>query len=249
MRASWAECPFGSFDSETTGVDVAADRIVTATLLTLDPQFPNHVERQGWLLDPQVEIPQQATDIHGVSTQRARAEGLDPREGLTAIRDALFRTWDNGRMLVIYNAPYDLSILAFELQRHGLAPLGKPGPVFDPLVVDKQVNPYVKGKGARQLTPTCARYGIELTERDAHTSDGDAYAAGRLAYLMASWPQIARLSSDQLGALQPRWYMAQQLSFASYLRRQGEEERAAEVAGRAHDWPLYQEAIGAAPEA
>ncbi|MFM9597389.1 hypothetical protein ACKI1O_49625, partial [Streptomyces scabiei] len=69
----WARV-VGVFDLETTGVDVVHDRIVTAHVGVLDAD--GHViDARDWLADPGVPIPAGAAAIHGVTAERARAEG------------------------------------------------------------------------------------------------------------------------------------------------------------------------------
>ena len=65
-----------------------------------------------------------------------------------------------GIPLVVYNAPYDLSLLDRECRRHRVEPLGYPHPVIDPLVIDKAVDRYRKGK--RTLVAAAERYGVDL---------------------------------------------------------------------------------------
>ena len=60
---NWWRSPFTAWDTETTGVDVESDRIVTATLISTDPNTAD----VDWLLDPLIEIPEQATAVHGVT--------------------------------------------------------------------------------------------------------------------------------------------------------------------------------------
>src|SRR5690554_6553076 len=70
---SWTKS-FGVFDLETTGIDVRTSRIVTAHIGVLDAEGVL-VGSHEWLADPGVEIPPQASAVHGVTTERARAEG------------------------------------------------------------------------------------------------------------------------------------------------------------------------------
>ncbi|MCA1943131.1 MAG: 3'-5' exonuclease, partial [Yonghaparkia sp.] len=67
------------FDLETTGVDVRTARIVTACVAVLDASGAV-VARRDWLADPGVEIPEGAAAIHGITTERARAEGRPAAE-------------------------------------------------------------------------------------------------------------------------------------------------------------------------
>lgn len=237
-RAAWAQTTFDSFDFETTGVNVEQDRAVTASILAMDP-VRRDLERQEWLIDPGVAIPEGATKVHGITTEHAVANGMPPREALQQIRDRLTMCWDLGRALVVYNAPYDLTLLDRELRRHGLDPLKVLGPVVDPLVLDKKINLRVRGKGARRLMNTCARNGITLTEEEAHTSSGDALAAGRLAYVQAASPLISHLSGEALHRKQVDWFEAQSISFASWLATQPQPNDAEQVRKNAKiGWPM-----------
>ena len=64
----------------------------------------------------------------------------------------------------------------------GIAPFSAPrAPVIDPLVIDKAVDRYRKGK--RTLEAAAAFYGVPLD--DAHDAGADAIAAGRVAQAIA----------------------------------------------------------------
>jgi len=62
------------FDLETTGVDVRTARIVTAYLGVLDASG-EVVSSRSWMADPGIEIPEGAAAGHGITTERARADG------------------------------------------------------------------------------------------------------------------------------------------------------------------------------
>ena len=72
---SWIDDPWMGFDTETTGVRALKDRLVTAALvLRIDGasyrsgvSAPDQVAT--WLTDPGVEIPEQATAVHGITTE------------------------------------------------------------------------------------------------------------------------------------------------------------------------------------
>jgi DNA polymerase III, epsilon subunit and related 3''-5'' exonucleases len=210
----WCET-LGVFDLETTGIDVETSRIVSANIGVLDPSGAC-VERWDWLADPGVEIPLQASAVHGITTERARSDGRPAAEVVQEIIETLTGLFDRGLAVTIYNAPYDLTLLAREAVRYGLAPLSLPAPIIDPLVIDKALDRYRKGK--RTLEAAAAHYGVMLT--DAHDASADAIAAGRVAQA------IARTYADQLGAdvhalhqLQIGWCLDQAASFQEYMRR------------------------------
>jgi len=224
---SWIQSPLGAFDLETTGRDPLAARIVTGCLIRPPG---DRLNAQNWLLDPGVDIPDGAVQVHGVTTERARAEGQDYSDGYREIRNQLETAWASGEILAIYNAVYDMTVIDAEGRRLGYAPLVV-GPVIDPYVIDREVDKYRKGK--RILSVTCTHYGVQLD--DAHTADGDAFATLRLAIALAHrFPgELEHLTTADLMAAQPQWHKTRQDGFAAYLARTGQD--ASSVSG---DWPL-----------
>lgn len=239
MSGPWWERDFYGFDLETTGVDVFTDRIVTATLTRFDVA-KGETHPRTWVLDPGVEIPEGAARIHGYSTERARAEGMPAKQGVAEIFAAVADVFaePSRPALAIYNAPFDLSMLGAEVDRYEGWDLVVPEVIVDPLTLDKRVNQRVRGKGGRKLTATCARYGIVLSERDAHTSAGDVLVTGRLAFQMVKrHPELAALSLAELHRAQVGWYREQTLGFADWKRGQGEVKAATQIASEADGWP------------
>ena len=214
MSNSWFHL-LGVFDLETTGIDVETSRIVSAHVGVIDADG-NVVEERAWLADPGVEIPAQASAVHGITTERARAEGRPAAEVVAEIVAALEDLVARGLAITIYNAPYDLSLLHHEAVRHGVTPLHEPVPIIDPLVLDRAVDKYRKGK--RTLEAAAAFYGVALT--DAHDAGADAVAAGRIAQALAGryGAQLA-ISGADLHALQVGWCAEQSASFQDYMRR------------------------------
>lgn len=224
------------FDLETTGVDAHNDRIVTAALVICEAgqQPVTHT----WLVNPGVPIPTEASAIHGVTTERAVAEGVDPVSALTGITSILADELPSGVPVVAFNAAFDLTMLESENRRHGLPALSDclssgVTPVVDPMVLDRHADRYRRkvcgcGCGAvdRTLDGCCLHYGVSLTA--AHTADADALAAVRL------WPAIvyrfprafAGLSLDGLHRAQVGWRAEQMDSLRAFFDR----------GSIAHDW-------------
>lgn len=146
--AKWATMPMLGFDLETTGIDVFTDRIVTAALVQVRDGVP--VKQTDWLVDPGVEIPDEAAAVHGITTERARAEGGDPGQMLFELTGQLALSMGRVIPTVIANAPYDLTMLEAENRRYDIDSLAsrvnpKPiGPVIDPMVLDKHADKYRK---------------------------------------------------------------------------------------------------------
>lgn len=235
----WHEGLLAGFDLETTGPDPETARVVTASVLQRgDPESSSL-----WLVNPGVDIPAEATAVHGISTEDAQY-GRDAAEAVAEIADELWRIFSASIPLVIYNASYDLTVMDRETRRHGLQPFGDlfaaaGALIVDPYILDKHLDRYRKGK--RTLTATCAHYGVPLAE--AHNSDADTLAAMRLAWKIAvRHPEIASADAGGLNSLQARACAAQAASFQDYLRRQGSTEV---IDG---SWPLRVFAAGEACE-
>lgn len=215
VPVSWWE-GLGVFDLETTGIDVETARIVTAHVGLIDATGAS-IAQGEWLADPGIDIPVQASAVHGISTERARAEGRPAPEVIAEIIAAVRAVFTRGVPLVIYNAPYDLTVLDREARRYGLEPLQvEAGCVVDPLVIDKAVDRFRKGK--RTLEAAAEFYGVVLD--DAHNAGADAIAAGRVAQAMAR-RHLDKLdvSAAELHALQVGWCAEQATSFQEYMRR------------------------------
>ncbi|MET9443032.1 3'-5' exonuclease [Streptomyces sp. NPDC006610] len=236
----WSSGPLLAFDLETTGTDVETDRIVTAAVVRLDPGGGVAQERT-WLLNPGVAIPEQASAIHGISTDHARARGASPGSAVEEIARAVAEGMRSGIPLVVMNARYDLSLLDRECRRHGVASLSErlgdgPLPVVDPLVIDKHVDKYRKGR--RALHALCAHYGVPLD--DAHDARADAVAAAQVVRRMAERHRsVAAMSLEDLHDLQVRAAAEQSASLQAYLRRTADPAAVVESA-----WPLIPRAAG-----
>lgn len=214
------------FDLETTGRDPEEALVVTASLVVVDPHGQLAAASE-WLVDPGVPIPAESSAVHGVTTERAQAEGLPASQAIVEIADTLRDFFDAGIPVIAFNASYDFTVMDRELARRGLEPLQNRW-IIDPHIIDKQVDRYRKGK--RTLTDVCAFYGVELL--DAHTSAADSLAAVGVAdQLAARYPKL-RLPLAELHGLQVRWKAEQSASFQEYLRR---KDPAAVING---DWPV-----------
>jgi DNA polymerase-3 subunit epsilon len=230
---AWFEGPLCGFDLETTGVDVETDRIVTACVAELNGDEPGAV---NWLADPGVPIPDGAASVHGITTEKARADGRPAAQVVEEVIAELAAQVTGGTPLVIMNAPYDLTLLDREARRYGLKPLtdlvGSGLRVIDPKVLDKEVS---HRRGGRTLTDLCRHYKVQLD--GAHSADADAVGACRVARVIGSrYRRLGRMSMAELHAAQVEWARKQAESLAAYFRRTPGKEEWAD--GVRTDWPL-----------
>lgn len=223
---NWQMGPFAAFDVETTGVDPESDRIVTAAVSLVGAGIAGCHE--SWLIDPGVEIPPQATAVHGIDTAKARAEGAASREAVEEITSALARHLRSGAPIVAFNARFDLTMLDREARRHRLMPLAERVGgveamlVIDPFVLDKQVDRFRKGK--RTLEAVCLHYRVQLEQ--AHAANADAVAAARVAYRIGrSFPEVGELELRRLHVCQVQWAREQATSLQEYFFSIGRAEQ------------------------
>jgi DNA polymerase-3 subunit epsilon len=211
--SSWNTLPRAAFDLETTGRNSRSARIVTASVTVVDDDG-GVIKELEWLADPGVEIPLEASEIHGVTTEKARAEGRPAAEVTREVAAALQELFDDGVPVIAFNASYDFTVLAAESARYGVPQLSR-FPVLDPYVMNKQVDRYRKGK--RTLTALCEEYGVNLD--NAHTSAADALATLRVLDAMAGKFPKLQMTASKLHHLQVDWAASQAADFQSYLRR------------------------------
>ena len=220
----WAK-KLAVFDLETTGLELATARVVTACVAVIDSN--GQVEKlTEWLVNPGIEIPAVATSVHGITTEKAISDGRAAPEAIAEIVAEL-KELNQSMPLVAFNAPYDFTILEFEAQRYETNTL-IPIPVIDPLVIDRKLR---FGPGKRNLTVLCDLYGVKLD--DAHNSTADAVAAGRIAQRQAvKYPELKQ-DANTLHNLQVKWSEAWTKNFHDWLEKENRPVDRAEIG-----WPI-----------
>ncbi|WP_272150364.1 3'-5' exonuclease [Tenacibaculum aiptasiae] len=105
--------PIVFFDLETTGVNIAKDRVVEISILKV---FPNgNKESKTWLVNPEIEIPKESSDIHGITNEKVVTEPTF-KELAPKINEMIA-----GCDLAGFNSNrFDIPLLAEELMRAGI---------------------------------------------------------------------------------------------------------------------------------
>ncbi|MEO0024451.1 MAG: hypothetical protein RL196_892 [Actinomycetota bacterium] len=207
------------FDLETTGLDLANSKIVTACIALLDGEGNLIGQAQEWLANPGVEIPAIAASVHGVTTEMAIEKGRPLAEVVSEINAKLNELFADGIPVVAYNASYDFTILKSNSEALGLPVLSEPMPVIDPLVLDRRFDKWRKGK--RTLTASSELYGVALGD-DAHNATADAIAAGQVALaVLGKFKLLEEYSLAELHEGQVGWSLEQDISFNRFLEGLG----------------------------
>jgi DNA polymerase-3 subunit epsilon len=105
--------PIVFFDLETTGINIALDRIVEISILKV---FPNgNKESKTWLVNPEMEIPKESSEIHGITNEKVVTEPTF-KELATNVNEMIA-----GCDLAGFNSNrFDIPLLAEELMRAGI---------------------------------------------------------------------------------------------------------------------------------
>ncbi|MGN6773326.1 MAG: DNA polymerase III subunit epsilon [Rhizobiaceae bacterium] len=145
------------FDTETTGLDSRADRVIEIGGVELVNRFPTgrnfHV-----LINPQGrEVHPEALAVHGISNA-----DLSDKPFFDAIA-AKFLEFIDGARLVAHNAHFDLGFINAEFERCG-HPLIETHRIVDTLAIAKRKHPM----GPNSLDALCRRYGIDNSHRTKH---------------------------------------------------------------------------------
>jgi DNA polymerase III subunit epsilon len=244
MTVPWWQGRMCAVDVETTGTDPREARIVQAAVALVGGGL--ETESFSVLVDPGVPIPEEASAVHGITTEQAQAEGEPAELAVPAIVSAVSASRAAEHPIIVFNAPFDLTVLHHEALRYGMNPLSVGaigfGPglrVVDPLVIDRWLDRY--RRGSRRLNAVCSHYGARLD--GAHDAMHDALAATRLAWVMATRGRVIRSRDvsedarktaewvrvrndlDALHAAQVRWAAEQAAGLEQYFARQGKPER------------------------
>ncbi|WP_435625089.1 exonuclease domain-containing protein [Flagellimonas sp.] len=102
--------PICFFDLETTGTNVASDRIVEISILKI---FPNgNKESKTWLVNPEMPIPPEVVEVHGISNEKVANEPTFKqlsKEIYKMIKDSDLAGFNSDR--------FDIPLLAEEMLR------------------------------------------------------------------------------------------------------------------------------------
>ena len=102
--------PICFFDLETTGINVAKDRIVEISILKV---YPNgNKESKTWLVNPEMQIPDEVIAIHGISNEKVAHEPtfqMLSKEIYNLIKDSDLGGFNSDR--------FDIPLLAEEMLR------------------------------------------------------------------------------------------------------------------------------------
>ena len=163
-----------TIDTETTGTNVKEDRIVELGGVYLQAG-EERGPRLRALVDPERYIPAGATGVHGIRDQDVEGAPKWP-EVAARFKQHL----DAEPVLCGYNILFfDAPLIDAENERCQIE--WRMPRCLDPFIWSYW---YDRGSPSKKLGATCERFGVTLSDEEAHTADADSYATGLLLTAM-----------------------------------------------------------------
>lgn len=171
--------PIIFFDLETTGINIASDRIVEISYLKVD--LNGNETTKTLRVNPGVPIPPKATEIHGISDEDVKDSPTFNEVGKSVARDF------EGCDLAGYNSvKFDIPLLAEEFLRAGIDIDLKRRKFVDVQIIFMKME-------QRTLSAACKFFlGKEL--EDAHSAEADTLATYEV--LQAQLDRYSNLEND-----------------------------------------------------
>jgi DNA polymerase-3 subunit alpha len=177
------------FDTETTGLPKRWDAPITDTgnwprCVQIAWQLHDHmgklIEHQDYLIKPEgFNIPYDAENVHGISTELAEAEGLPMAEVLEKFNITLSKS----EFIVGQNLKFDINIMGCEFHRFGIESPMSSMPVLDTCTeVTASLLQLPGGRGGKFKLPTLTElhsYLFNIPFAEAHNATADVEATTR----------------------------------------------------------------------
>ncbi len=171
--------PIIFFDLETTGINIASDRIVEISYLRVD--LNGNETEKTMRVNPGMPIPEKATEIHGITD-----EDVKDAPGFNEIAKSLARDFEGCDLAGYNSVRFDIPLLAEEFLRAGVDIDLKRKKFVDVQVIFMKMEPRTLSAAYKFFT------GRELTE--AHSAAADTRATYEV--LQAQLDRYENLEND-----------------------------------------------------
>ncbi|MDA0596036.1 MAG: exonuclease domain-containing protein [Chloroflexi bacterium] len=192
---SWTDTPVMVLDFETTSADPCTTRPVQIGYAIFDPSDNSFTNELNSIVATGVRSHWQALKVHGITDARILEEGVPVKEAFESFIETITKYSDYPIMM--YNAPFDFTILNQECKRHGLQ-LPKLS-VLDPLVWARKFY-----SGPRDLVAMAQKFGIP--HANAHDALADVRTTAKVALSIThANSTLGTASVKELQSLQKEW--------------------------------------------
>jgi DNA polymerase-3 subunit epsilon len=153
--------PICFFDLETTGTNVSKDRIVEISILKINPN--GEEISKTWLVNPQVPIPKEASDIHGITDEK-----VADQPAFREIAPEVQRMLKDSDLAGYNSNRFDIPMLAEEMLR-----IGKGFEMDNRYAVDVQ---NIFHKMEQRTLSAAYKFYCNKNLDDAHSAEADTLA-------------------------------------------------------------------------
>ncbi|MFT4003548.1 MAG: DNA polymerase III subunit epsilon [Rhizobium sp.] len=145
------------FDTETTGLDNRADRIIEIGGIELFNHFPTGKTLHLYINPGDRKVHPDALAVHGITD-----ESLKDKPPFEELADRILEFFGDAKWIA-HNATFDMGFVNAEFARLGRPPI-LPDMVIDTLAMARRKHPM----GPNSLDALCRRYGIDNSHRTKH---------------------------------------------------------------------------------
>lgn len=170
------------FDTETTGLDAEADRIIELGGVEMINRFPTGRTFHAYINPEGRAIHAEAKAVHGITEAQ-----LADKPVFAAVVEE-FLEFIDGAKLVAHNASFDIAFINAEFKRLGHLSV-EPERVIDTLALARRKHPM----GPNSLDALCRRYGIDNGHRTKHGALLDSELLAEVYVELAGGRQAALL--------------------------------------------------------
>lgn len=176
--------PLVFYDLETTGLDVAKDRIVSIAITKIMPD--TSVEKKYTLINPQMPIPKESSDIHGITDEMVMYSPT-----FKQVSKSMYDFMIDCDLAGYNNNGYDNALLQEEFFRYGIEYPTKDTKSVDSCFIFKHFN-------KRDLSSALKHYCNEVMV-DAHNSEADTNATVKIFMAqIENHPELVGKSIDEI---------------------------------------------------
>lgn len=198
--------PIVFFDLETTGINIAKDRVVEISILKILPN--GNKELKTWLVNPEMEIPKEVSEIHGITNEKVVTEPT-----FNELASEISKMIEGCDLAGFNSNRFDIPLLAEEMLRAEVDFSMK-----DRLAIDVQT--IFHKKEQRTLSAGYQFYcNKELT--DAHSAEADTVATYEI--LLAQIEKYDDLEND-MQVLSEFSFHTKRADFAGFILFNDENE-------------------------
>ncbi|ARO28033.1 MULTISPECIES: DNA polymerase III subunit epsilon [Rhizobium] len=199
------------FDTETTGLDNRADRIIEIGGIELFNHFPTGNTLHIYINPGDQKVHPDALAVHGITD-----EFLKDKKPFAEVAEEILAFFGDGKWIA-HNATFDMGFINAEFARLGLPPI-LPDKVVDTLSMARRKHPM----GPNSLDALCRRYGIDNSHRTKHGALLDSELLAEVYIEMIGGRQAAfglSISGQPGQAARGEMAMEDDMAFAAALER------------------------------